>query len=225
MKDSAIVLVSGGMDSATLLWLAKEKFSKVYAISFDYGQKHKIELGFAKELVKEADVEKHFIVEVPHLKGIKGSALTDENVQVPSEEYPEGPPITTVPMRNLNFLSIAASFADVYEIENIGIGIHSVDSPYPDCRAEFASAAEAAINASSIMVAKKKNRITVWTPFLGMSKTDVLKIGLELKVPYEKTYSCYRGTLPPCGECATCRQREEAFRSLGVEDPIKKIKR
>ncbi len=225
MKDSVIVLVSGGMDSATLLWFAKEKFSKVYAISFDYGQKHKIELSFAKELIKEADVEKHFIVEVPHLKGIKGSALTDENIQVPSEEYPEGPPITTVPMRNLNFLSIAASFADIYEIENIGIGIHSVDSPYPDCRAEFASSVEAAINASSIMVAKKKNRITVWTPFLGMSKTDVLKIGLELKVPYEKTYSCYRGTLPPCGECATCRQREEAFRSLGVEDPIKKIKR
>ncbi|WP_200674743.1 7-cyano-7-deazaguanine synthase QueC [Persephonella atlantica] len=218
---NAIVLVSGGMDSATLLWLAKREFSKVYAISFDYGQKHKVELQFAKELVKEAEVNKHFIVEVPHLKGIEGSALTDKSIEVPSEEYPEGPPITTVPMRNLNFLAIAASFADVYQIENIGIGIHSVDSPYPDCRAEFASSAEAAINASSVMVAKKKNRIKVWTPFLGMTKTEVLKIGLELGVPYEKTYSCYRGTVPPCGECATCRQREEAFRSLGLEDPIK----
>jgi len=222
MRDRVIVLVSGGMDSATLLWLAKKRFEKVYAISFDYGQKHRIELDFAKELVKEAKVEKHFIVDVPHLKGIEGSALTDEKVQIPSEEYPEGPPITTVPMRNLNFLSIAASFADVYRIENIGIGIHSVDSPYPDCRAEFASAVEAAINASSIMVAEKKNRITVWTPFLGMSKTEVLKKGLQLKVPYEKTYSCYKGTIPPCGECATCRQREEAFRSLGIEDPLRK---
>ncbi|WP_457640362.1 7-cyano-7-deazaguanine synthase QueC [Persephonella sp.] len=221
MKQSSniIVLVSGGMDSATLLWLAKKEFKKVYAISFDYGQKHRIELDFAKELVKEAKVEEHFIVEVPHLKGIKGSALTDSSVEVPSEEYPDQPPVTTVPMRNLNFLAVAASFADVFEIENIGIGVHSVDSPYPDCRAEFVSAAEAAINASSVMVAKRKNRIILYTPFLGMTKTDVLKIGLELGVPYEKTYSCYRGTIPPCGECATCQQRKEAFESLGLKDP------
>ena len=220
MASNIIVLVSGGMDSATLLWLAKKEFEEVYAISFDYGQKHKIELDFAKELAKLAGVKKHFIVEIPHLKGIEGSALTDEKIEVPSEDYPNQPPITTVPMRNLNFLSIAASFCDVYEIENIGIGIHSIDSPYPDCRAEFASAAEAVINASSVMVAKKKNRIRVYTPFLGMTKTDVLKLGLELKVPYEKTYSCYKGTMPPCGECATCRQRQEAFESLGLKDPL-----
>ena len=220
MASNIIVLVSGGMDSATLLWLAKKEFNEVYAISFDYGQKHKIELDFAKELVKLAEVKKHFIVEIPHLKGIEGSALTDENIEVPSEDYPNQPPITTVPMRNLNFLAIASSFCDVYEIENIGIGIHSVDSPYPDCRAEFASSAEAVINASSVMVAKKKNRIRVYTPFLGMTKTDVLKLGLELGVPYEKTYSCYKGTMPPCGECATCRQRQEAFESLGLKDPL-----
>ncbi len=215
-----IVLVSGGMDSATLLWLAKKEFDEVYAISFDYGQKHKIELDFAKQLTEIAGVKKHFIVEIPHLKGIEGSALTDENIEVPSEEYPNQPPITTVPMRNLNFLSIAASFCDVYEIENIGIGIHSVDSPYPDCRAEFASSAEAAINSSSVMVAKKKNRIRVYTPFLGMTKADVLKIGIDLGVPYEKTYSCYKGTIPPCGECATCQQRKEAFETLGLKDPL-----
>lgn len=215
-----IVLVSGGMDSATLLWLAKKEFNEVYAISFDYGQKHRIELDFAKQLTKMAGVKKHFVVDIPHLKGIEGSALTDENVEIPSEEYPNQPPITTVPMRNLNFLSIAASFCDVYEIENIGIGIHSVDSPYPDCRAEFASSAEAAINASSVMVAKKKNRIRVYTPFLGMTKTDVLKLGVELGVPYEKTYSCYKGTVLPCGKCATCRQRKEAFESLGLKDPL-----
>ncbi len=221
-EKNVIVLVSGGMDSATLLWLAKEKFKDIYAISFEYGQKHNIELEFAKQLVKEANVKHHFIVEIPHLKNIKGNALTDESIDVPAESYPSSPPITTVPMRNLNFLSIAASFADVYEIENIGIGIHSVDSPYPDCRAEFASSAEAAINASSVMVANKKNRIRVWTPFLGMTKTDVLKLGIELKVPFEKTYSCYKGTLPPCGECATCKQRQEAFESLGLQDPLTK---
>jgi len=223
-SSSIIVLVSGGMDSATLLWLAKEKFEKVYAISFDYGQKHRIELDFAKKLTKKAGVEKHFIVEVPHLKGIKGSALTDKNLEIPSQDYPNQPPITTVPMRNLNFLAVASSFADIYEIKNIGIGVHSVDSPYPDCRAEFVSAAEAAINASSVMVAKKKDRITVWTPFLGMTKTEVLKIGLELGVSYELTYSCYKGIIPPCGECATCRQREEAFKAVSIEDPIKKLK-
>ena len=187
-------------------------FKDVYTISYSYGQKHSIELEYAKELSKIAGVKEHFIVEVPHLKQLKGSALTDENLEIPSENYPDEPPITTVPMRNLIFLSIAASFADVYEIENIGIGIHSLDSPYPDCRAEFASSAEAVINASSVMVAKKKNRIKIFTPFLGMSKTDIAKLGRELGVPFEKTYSCYKGTVPPCGECATCRQREEALR-------------
>jgi len=211
-KENIIVLLSGGMDSAVLLWLSKTMFKDVYTISYSYGQKHSIELEYAKELSKISDVKEHFIVEVPHLKQLKGSALTDENLEIPSENYPDEPPITTVPMRNLIFLSIAASFADVYEIENIGIGIHSLDSPYPDCRAEFASSTEAVINASSVMVAKKKNRIKIFTPFLGMSKTDIAKLGRELGVPFEKTYSCYKGTVPPCGECATCRQREEALR-------------
>jgi 7-cyano-7-deazaguanine synthase len=215
MKEkNIIVLLSGGMDSATLLWLAKDLFEEVYAISFLYGQKHSIELEYAKELAKIAKVKKHFIVQIPHLKEIGQNALTDENLEIPSENYPDEPPITTVPMRNLTFLSIAAAFADVYEIENIGIGIHSLDSPYPDCRSEFASAAEAAINSSSIMVAKKKNRIKIYTPFLGMSKIDIAKLGKQLGVPYEKTYSCYKGTNPPCGECATCRQREEALKSI-----------
>ena len=213
-EKNIIVLLSGGMDSATLLWLAKQNFEQVYAISFIYGQKHSIEIEYAKELAKIADVKQHFIVEIPHLKQLGKNALTDENLEVPSQEYTDQPPITTVPMRNLTFLSIAAAFADVYEIENIGIGIHSLDSPYPDCRAEFASAAEAAINASSVMVATKKNRIKVYTPFLGMSKTDIAKLGYSLGVPFEKTYSCYKGTNPPCGECATCRQREEALKSI-----------
>jgi len=215
-----IVLVSGGMDSAVLLWLAKKNYREVYAISFKYGQKHSIELEFAKELVKVADVKEHFIVDIPHLKEIGKSALTDESIDIPKEDYPNEPPITAVPMRNLIFLSIAASFCDVYEIENIGIGIHSVDSPYPDCRGEFASSIEAAINSGSIMVAKKKNRILVYTPFLGMTKTEVLKLGLELGVPFELTYSCYKGSVPPCEECATCRQRAEAFNTLGIKDPL-----
>ncbi len=211
----ALILLSGGMDSATLLWLAKRDFEKVFAISFDYGQRHKVELKYARELAKIAGVEDHIVVEVPHYRSIKGSALIDEKVEVPSEDYPEDePPITTVPMRNLNFLAIAGAFVDALEIEYIGIGVHALDTPYPDCRPEFITSAESAINAGSVLTAKKKVRIHVWAPFLGMTKRDIAMLGKELGVPYDKTYSCYRGTEPPCGECPTCRQREEALRGL-----------
>ncbi|HID79044.1 MAG TPA: 7-cyano-7-deazaguanine synthase QueC [Aquifex aeolicus] len=217
MKRSKIlVLLSGGMDSATLLWLAKMEFEEIYALSFDYGQRHKVELKYAKELAKLVGVKEHFIVGIPHYRAIKGNALTDEGVEVPSEEYPEDePPITTVPMRNLTFLAIAGAFADAYEIPYIGIGVHALDVPYPDCRPEFIASVEAAINAGSVYVAKTKNRIHIYAPFLGMSKTDIAKLGVKLGVPYEKTYSCYRGTEPPCGECPTCRQREEALKAAG----------
>ncbi|NPB05203.1 MAG: 7-cyano-7-deazaguanine synthase QueC [Aquificae bacterium] len=215
-KRKILVLLSGGMDSATLLWLAKREFDEVYAISFDYGQRHRVELKYAEELAKLAGVKEHFVVEVPHYRSIKGSALIDESVEVPSGEYPQNePPITTVPMRNLTFLAIAAGFADAYEIPVIGIGVHALDAPYPDCRPEFVAAAEAAINAGSTFVAKTKNRLQVYAPFLGMTKADIAKLGMELGVPFEKTYSCYRGTEPPCGECPTCLQREEALRAAG----------
>jgi len=212
---SIIVLLSGGLDSATLLWLAKKEFDKVYAISFDYGQRHKVELKYAKELASLAGVEEHFIVEIPHYKSIKKNALTDESIPIPKGEYPKDePPITTVPMRNLVFLAVASSFADVLEIDHIGIGVHALDSPYPDCRPEFITSMEAAINSSSVYVSKTKRRIRVYAPFLGMSKTDIVLLGKELGVPFEKTYSCYMGTDPPCGECPTCLQRKEALSLL-----------
>ncbi len=210
-----IVLVSGGMDSATMLWLAKKEFDKVYAISFDYGQRHRVELKYAKELVKIAGVEEHIIVKMPVYENIKGSPLIDESVEVPKGEYPENePPVTTVPMRNLNFLAIAGAFADALEIDHIGIAVHALDTPYPDCRPEFIASAEAAINAGSAFVAKKKKRIHIWAPFLGMTKREIALLGKELGVPFEKTYSCYKGTEPPCGECPTCIQRKEALEGI-----------
>jgi 7-cyano-7-deazaguanine synthase len=213
--SGVIVLLSGGMDSATLLWLAKKEFSNVWAISFDYGQRHRIELKYAKELAQIVGVEEHLIVEVPVYRSIKGSALIDEKVKVPKGEYPvEEPPVTTVPMRNLNFLAVASAFADALEIDTIGIGVHALDTPYPDCRPEFIASAEAAINAGSTLTAKKKVRMKVWAPFLGMTKRDIALLGKELGVPYEKTYSCYMGTEPPCGECPTCLQRKEALEGL-----------
>jgi len=211
----ALVLLSGGMDSATLLWLARKEFDRVYAISFDYGQRHRVELKYARELAQIAGVEDHIIVEMPVYRTIKGSALIDEEVEVPKEEYPsDEPPITTVPMRNLNFLAIAGAFADALEIENIGIGVHALDTPYPDCRPEFITSAESAINAGSVLTAKKKVRIHLWAPFLGMTKKEIALLGKQLGVPYEKTYSCYMGTEPPCGECPTCRQRKEALEAI-----------
>ncbi len=214
-KSSIIVLLSGGMDSAVLLWLSKREFEKVYAISFDYGQRHKVELKYAKELAKLAGVEKHIIAHIPYYSEIKTSALLNEDLPMPKGEYPQDePPITTVPMRNLTFLSIAGAFADALEIDHIGIGVHALDSPYPDCRPEFIASAEAAINASSVLVAKTKKRIHIYAPFLGMSKRDIAILGKELGVPFEKTYSCYLGTEPPCGECPTCLQRKSALSSV-----------
>ncbi len=211
----ALILLSGGMDSATLLWFAKREFEEVWAISFDYGQRHRVELKYAQELAKMAEVRDHIIVEVPVYKSIKGSALIDESVEIPIGGYPENePPVTTVPMRNLNFLAIASAFADFLEITNIGIGVHALDTPYPDCRPEFIASAEAAINAGSTLTAKKKVRINVWAPFLGMTKRDIALLGKEMGVPFEKTYSCYKGTEPPCGECPTCIQRQEALKGI-----------
>jgi 7-cyano-7-deazaguanine synthase len=123
-------------------------------------------------------------------------------------------PVTYVPMRNLTFLAIASGIADELGIENIGIAVHAIDAPYPDCRPEFISAAEAAINAGSSFVVKTKKRIHVYAPFLGFSKKDIAKLGKSLGVPFEKTYSCYEGTEPPCGECATCIQRKQALEGI-----------
>ncbi|GAB6077785.1 7-cyano-7-deazaguanine synthase QueC [Hydrogenobaculum acidophilum] len=208
-----LVLLSGGMDSATLLWEAKTKFDNVYAISFDYGQKHVVELKYAKILGEMAKVKEHFVVKIPHYKEIKfnSALLSGSNQDIPKEAYPTDVPITYVPMRNLTFLAIASGIADEVGIENIGIAVHAVDAPYPDCRPEFISSAEAAINAGSSFVVKTKKRIHVYAPFLGFSKKDIAILGKSLGVPFDKTYSCYEGTEPPCGKCATCIQRKEAL--------------
>jgi len=208
-----IVLFSGGLDSTTLLWLAKREFDRVIAISFDYGQRHKVELKHAKELARLAGVE-HLIVDVPSLKGITTSALLEGGPEVPSEEYSNAPPITTVPMRNLTFLAIAGAYADALGIDTVGIAVHSLDTPYPDCRPEFITSAQSALTAGSILTATKKIPMKIYAPFLGMTKREIALLGKELGVPFEKTYSCYRGTEPPCGECATCKQREEALKGL-----------
>ncbi|MFN7064561.1 MAG: 7-cyano-7-deazaguanine synthase QueC [Aquificaceae bacterium] len=209
-----IVLLSGGMDSATLLWLCKRDFQEVYALSFDYGQRHRVELKYAKELARIVGAKEHILVEVPHYKLLGGSALLEGGPEVPKGTYGEGVPATNVPMRNLVFLAIASSFADSYGIDHMAIGVHALDTPYPDCRVEFITAMESAINSASSYVAREKKRVHLYAPFLGMSKLDIARLGKRLGVPFEKTYSCYMGTEPPCGVCATCLQREEALSQL-----------
>lgn len=207
---SVIVLLSGGLDSAVLLWLCKQQFEEVFAISFDYGQRHLVELKYAKELSKIAGVCEHIVVKLPHYSLLSDSSLL--NLERDLSQSSEGSvPQTYVPMRNLIFLAIASSFADEKRIENIAIGVHALDSPYPDCRPEFITSAESAINAGSSFVFKTKKRISIFAPFLGMNKGEIVSLGKSLGVPFEKTYSCYAGTEPPCGKCLACTQREKAL--------------
>ncbi|MEM4483545.1 MAG: 7-cyano-7-deazaguanine synthase QueC [Candidatus Methanomethylicia archaeon] len=216
LKSKVLVALSGGIDSTVLLYLCKEIFNEVYAISFDYGQKHSVELKYAKEIAKLASVKDHIIVEIPHYKLLNKSPLLAHG-----SEMPEGivmidnVPAANVPMRNLTFLSIMSSITDEYGINYLAIGVHATDNPFPDCRPEFITAMEAAINSASAYVQKTKERIHIFAPFLGVSKIDVVKLGKELDVPFEKTYSCYSGTEPPCGKCATCIQRKEALEAIG----------
>lgn len=209
-SEKVIVCFSGGLDSTTLLYLCKKLYPKVYAVSFDYGQRHKVELKYARMLAHDANVE-HFIVKVPHYENLQGNSLTDINIEVPDEVYSDEIPITTVPLRNLVFLSIASSIADAYEIANVAIGIHSVDSPYPDCRPAFIEAMELAINRASVLYNKRGIRIKIFAPFIDKTKKEIAQLAYNLRVPVEMTYSCYKGTEPPCGTCATCKQRQEAL--------------
>jgi len=215
-ESKILVALSGGIDSTVLLYLCKEIFDDVYAISFNYGQKHNVELKYAKEIAKMANVKEHIIVDIPHYALLNQSPLLAHGSEVPEGiVMVDNVPAVNVPMRNLAFLSIMGSIADEYGINFLAIGVHATDNPFPDCRPEFITAMEAAINSASAYVQKTKNRIHIFAPFLGLSKIEVAKLGKELNVPFEKTYSCYAGTEPPCGKCATCIQREEALKAIG----------
>ena len=218
-QKRAVILVSGGLDSTTVLAMAKAAGYACYTLSFDYGQRHRAEL-FAAERVSAAlgDVE-HKVVKL-NLDSIGGSALTDTSIAVP-EEATEGIPITYVPARNTVFLAIALGWAEVLGASDIFIGVNAVDySGYPDCRPEFISAFENVANLATRMGVEGQS-LTVHAPLMSMGKDDIIRAGIELGVDYALTVSCYQATAEglACGKCDSCRLRAQGFKDAGVEDP------
>ena len=219
MKKKAVVLLSGGLDSATCLALAKAKGFECYALSFNYGQRHSAELQAAKVVASTFGAVEHKVVNLD-LRNIGGSALTDDTIDVPTTPS-EGIPVTYVPARNTVFLSIALGWAEVVDAHDIFIGVNAVDySGYPDCRPEFIEAFEKTANlATKAGVEGKPFRIR--TPLIDLTKAQIIQAGIVNGVDYGLTVSCYaaddRGRA--CGECDSCRLRAEGFLSAGVEDP------
>ena len=218
-KKTAIVLVSGGLDSATCLAMAKAQGYECYAISFEYGQRSSCELQAAKEITKAADVVEHKIFSL-QIGELGGSALTDEHIQVP-EEISTGIPVTYVPARNTIFLSYALAWAEVLNGEAIFIGVNALDySGYPDCRPEYVSAFQRLINLATKKCAEG-GAIVLETPLIDLNKAEIIKAGVRLGVNYANTVSCYQAAKSgkACGRCDSCRIRRKGFIDAGVVDP------
>lgn len=218
----AVVLLSGGLDSTTALYLAKSQGFEVYAISFNYGQRHKKEIESAKKVAEKADIKEHIIVDT-NMNAWGGSALTDSHIQVPEgDENRQDIPVTYVPARNMIFLSYAASYAEAVGAQDIFIGVSQVDySGYVDCRKEFIDAMENAINKGTVCAVEDNKPIKIHAPFMNMTKAEEIKLGMELGVDYSLTWTCYNSYENACGHCDSCLLRLKAFEEAGYEDPVK----
>ena len=223
MSDAkkAVILVSGGLDSTTVLAIARSQGYDCYTLSFDYGQRMRAELHAAERVSETLGDVEHKVVHL-NLDSIGGSALTDTRIDVP-EEATEGVPVTYVPARNTVFLSIALGWAEVLGAQDIFIGVNAVDySGYPDCRPEFIEAFEALANVAT-KAGTEGNRITIHTPLMDLGKDDIVRRGVALGVDYSLTVSCYQATDEglACGKCDSCRLRREGFEAAGVPDPTR----
>ena len=215
----AICLLSGGMDSSTLAYLAKSEGYEICALHLNYGQRtERKELACAKKIASLLNAQEFIELDVGFFSHFGASSLTDREIAV--EEFDPARahvPNTYVPFRNANLLSIATSFAEAKGAEAIYIGVQSLDySGYPDCRPQFIEAFQRVIDLGT----KDSTHITLKTPFIHMTKTDILHVGLKLRVPYEHTWSCYRNEVNACGTCGSCHFRKEAFAAIDRKDPI-----
>ncbi len=220
-KNKAVVLVSGGLDSATVLAMAMAEGFECYSLAFDYGQRHRAELDASREISVALGCKTHKVVTLD-MRAIGGSALTDENIDVPVE-LGVGIPVTYVPARNTVFLSLALGWAEVIGANSIHIGVNAVDySGYPDCRPEFISAFETVANLAT-QVGVEGQKMRIHTPLMTMSKADIITYGMALGLDYSKTVSCYQASNNglACGLCDSCRLRAEGFLGAGVPDPTR----
>lgn len=222
----AVVLLSGGLDSATVLAIARSEEYELYALSFSYGQRHAWELEAAKRVAAAIGVMQHRTAHID-LRIFGGSALTAD-IAVPKGRAPEemshGIPITYVPARNTIFLSFALAWAEVLESSDVFIGVNALDySGYPDCRPEFIAAFEKMANLATKAGVEGRQALKIHTPLITLSKAQIIARGIELGVDYGLTSSCYdpSSTGEPCGECDSCLLRQKGFRENGIEDPLK----
>ncbi len=218
--SKAIVLLSGGLDSTTVLAIAKAHDFECYALSFDYGQKQRSELESAKTIAKQSKVAEHRIMKIS-LADIGGSALTDDKIDVPKYSESDEIPVTYVPARNTIFLSFALAWAEVIDCQKIYIGVNALDySGYPDCRPEFIKAFEDMANLATKQSVEGE-KIEIKTPLISMTKAEIIQKGLSLGVDYSQTISCYLANSngEACGECDACVLRINGFNNANIKDP------
>ncbi|MBT3439224.1 MAG: 7-cyano-7-deazaguanine synthase QueC [Gammaproteobacteria bacterium] len=218
--SKAIVLLSGGLDSTTVLAIAKAHDFECYALSFDYGQKQRSELESAKTIANQSNVEEHRIMKIS-LADIGGSALTDDEIDVPKYSESDEIPVTYVPARNTIFLSFALAWAEVIDCQKIYIGVNALDySGYPDCRPEFIKAFETMANLATKQSVEGE-KIEILTPLISLTKAQIIQKGLSLGVDYSQTISCYLANIngEACGECDACVLRINGFNNANIKDP------
>ena len=220
-KLKAVVLLSGGLDSATVLAVAQQRGFECFTVAFDYGQRHHSELDAAQQIAQAAKVARHQVITID-MSGIGGSALTDTAIDVP-EQGGQGIPVTYVPARNTIFLSLALGVAEVVGADHIFIGVNAVDySGYPDCRPAFIDAFTSLANlATKAGVEGRVQRIE--TPLLDLGKDQIIALGYSLGVDYEHTVSCYQAddNGRACGHCDSCSLRSDGFAKAGLSDPTR----
>ena len=221
--NNAVCLLSGGLDSATCLALARKEGYSCYALSFDYGQRHRIELEAAARVAASIGVVRHLVVKIG-LEAFGGSALTDD-IAVPkarsASEMGQGIPVTYVPARNTIFLSFAVAWAEVLESPDIFIGVNALDySGYPDCRPEYIEAYERMANLATRAGAEGRTRLRIHAPLMKLNKAQIVRLASELGVNFSLTHSCYDPDAKgrPCGQCDACLLRRKGFEEAGIED-------